>query len=34
MRDIDRFVEENYRTELENPGEFFYVWQYGLAMGW
>lgn len=30
MRDIAKFIWENYRTELENSGEFFYVWQYDL----
>lgn len=30
MRDVAKFIWDNYRDELESAGEFLYVWQYDL----
>lgn len=30
MRDIAKYIWENYEQELRASGEFFYIWQYDL----
>jgi hypothetical protein len=30
MRDIARYIWDNFEDDLRKSGEFFYVWQYDL----